>query len=254
MSTPDQLIENTLSSIVKNKVGQKPKWEFKLENAGQWALIIFGLALAVFVISFILWDIFKAMEVLEPSEFGDFAQVIAVVPLWVWLASVLLFLGALYLLYKFTRLYKNSLAVVASILFAVLGLAAAASALTSVHPTLRAWSQQTSTPFVGNFYDKAKPKLKRVMSGEVVSATAEKIIMDVDEANGAESAEREMEFLFAPKFMFPEKWPPLVGERAAVILDNQLREVVKFKPLDGLGDEAFFPKPLFKVIKTKHVK
>lgn len=251
MSTPDQLIEYTLSSIVKNKVGQKPKWEFKLENAGRWALIIFGLLLAVFVISYICWEIFKAIEVLEPTEIGDYAQVLAVVPVWVWGASVALFLAALFLLLKFTRLYKNSLAVVAVSLFAILGVAAIASAVTSVHPALRAWSRQTPTPFVGNFYDSAKPKLNRVLSGEVVSATTKKIIMEMDEKNGAEN---EMEFPFAPKFMFPKNWPPETGERAAVILDNQLRKVMKIKMLSGLDDEAFFPQPLFKTSKIKRAK
>lgn len=251
MSTPDELIESTLSAIVKNKVGQKPKWEFKLETLGQWALIIFGLALAVFVISYICWEIFKALEVLEPLELADYAQVLAVVPAWVWVASILLFLMALYLLLKFTRLYKNSLAVVAASLFAVLGVAAVASALTPAHPTLRVWSRQTATPFVGNFYDQAKPKLPRVVSGEVVSATTEKIIMEVDEKNAAEN---EMEFPFAPKFIFPKNWPPETGERAAVILDNQLRQVMKIKMLSGLDDEAFFPQPLFKTSKIKRAK
>jgi len=251
MSTTDQLIENTLSAIVKNKVGQKPKWEFKLAKAGQWILIIFGLLLTLFVISYICWEIFKAVEVLEPTEFFDYTQALAVVPIWVWLASAGLFLFALYLLLKFTRLYKNSLAVVAAILFATLGVMAAASALTSAHPTLRAWGQQSAAPLVGNFYDSAKPKLKRVLSGEVVSATTEKIIMDIDEKNGADS---EREFFFAPKFIFPDKWPPDMGARAAVILDSQLQEVEKIKMLGGLGDDAFFPKPPFKIIKAKHLK
>ncbi len=249
----NDLIEKILATIVKNKVGQKPRWLFVVENFGRWSLLVSGFALVIFVVSFIFWSTLHGFDILQPNFSGsEIFNVLKAIPSWVWILSLGLFVGAVYMVVSYTRAYKKPLAKVAVVIAILVGASALGAAATPIHRELTTWSEESYPPVVSQFYENARPIFKRVVTGEIESVEGLKFILDNDNLSGETDAKERTEFTISDDFKpAGENWQKFVGQRAAVILDKEMKSVIKIKPLLDLDDQAMWPQPALKRIRQQ---